>query len=394
MTELKNKVEALLFAVGKHIDIEEIGRITGEPDKKQVEKRLSQIQQDYNERESPIMVISEGNSWKLTVREKYLDLVKNLVAETELSKTILETLAVIAWKNPVKQSDVIRIRTNKAYDHVQELEDLGFLSREKFGRTMLLKLTDKFFNYFELTGNEDIREVFKKVGVEDQTQKKVDEYSDDERVGDLQVYEETPKQKKEREEREALESKTKLGNLQVVDAGENESKDIEDDDNSDEEVTKTDIHEPEDDASDDESSEQEASTEDDDEEKQDDDETESVEDSDDEDDSDEMDDETESDDKDNLEEELDDSEDEHKVDEDESDDEEKQDDDESEPEEDADTQTQEEDNSDDEDDDISVEKKLGLSDDDTLNEDNEGYLSDDDSDNDSDESDNDEKRRE
>ena len=88
MTELKNKIEALLFSVGKKIDIDEICRICGESNKDEVSKRLNDIQKDYDERESPIMVVSEGNAWKLTVREKYLALVKNLVSETELSKTI------------------------------------------------------------------------------------------------------------------------------------------------------------------------------------------------------------------------------------------------------------------------------------------------------------------
>lgn len=215
MSELRNKVEALLFAVGKHIDIEEICRITEASSKDEVSKALNEIKQDYDKRESPIMVVSEGNAWKLTVREKFLGMVKHLVAETELSKTILETLAVITWKNPVKQSEVIKIRTNKAYDHVQELEELGFISRTKHGRTMLIKLTDKFYNYFELTGDADIREVFEKVGVDEAMQKKVDEYANG-KLGELKVYEESEADKKELEEREEA-SKSKLGNLEIVD---------------------------------------------------------------------------------------------------------------------------------------------------------------------------------
>lgn len=220
MSDLRNKVEALLFAVGKHIDIEEICRITKAESKSEVSHALEEIQNDYDGRESPIMVVSEGNAWKLTVREKYLGMVKNLVAETELSKTILESLAVIAWKNPVKQSEVIKIRTNKAYDHIHELEDLGFIARTKHGRTMLIKLTDKFYNYFELTGDADIREVFEKVGVDEAMQKKVDEYSNG-KLGKLKIYEESEKEKEDLEKMQEN-NKDKLGDLEIVDESEND----------------------------------------------------------------------------------------------------------------------------------------------------------------------------
>ena len=45
---------------------------------------------------------------------------------------------------------MIHIRTNKAYDHLKELEQLGFISRKKHGRTNLIKLSEKFFKYFDL----------------------------------------------------------------------------------------------------------------------------------------------------------------------------------------------------------------------------------------------------
>src|SRR3989344_1209142 len=98
--------------------------------------------------------------WPVTIREQFLPLVRNIVTETELSKTIMETLAVIAFKYPIKQSDLIKIRTNKAYDHLKELEQMGYITRQKHGRTNLIKLTQKFFEYFDLP-QEKLKEVFK-----------------------------------------------------------------------------------------------------------------------------------------------------------------------------------------------------------------------------------------
>ena len=118
------------------------------------------------------------------MREKYLPLVQKIVAETELSKTVMETLAVVAWKAPVLQSDIIRIRTNKAYDHLRELEDNGFISRAKHGRTQIIKLTDKFYSYFDMQGKEDVQKQFASFkeasnAIEKMQQKSVEDFSEE-----------------------------------------------------------------------------------------------------------------------------------------------------------------------------------------------------------------------
>jgi len=158
MTELKKKIEALLFSSGRKMDIEEISRLC-KSNPEEVKNILTGLKEEYEENKSSLMVVDEGNSWKITVREQYLPLVQNIVTQTELSKTLMGTLAVIAFKYPIKQSDLIKIRTNKAYDHLKELEEIGYITRQKYGRTKLIKLTQKFFDYFDLPP-EKLKEKF------------------------------------------------------------------------------------------------------------------------------------------------------------------------------------------------------------------------------------------
>ena len=158
---IKSKLEAMLFSSGRKMDIMELSRLSNAKTD-DIKNALVDLKTEYDEKKSSVMIVNEGDSWKITVREQYLPLVRSIVTEMELSRTIMETLAVIAFKYPIKQSDLIRIRTNKAYDHVHELKDMGFVSSEKSGRTRLLKLTDKFFKYFEVSGEKDIRELFDK----------------------------------------------------------------------------------------------------------------------------------------------------------------------------------------------------------------------------------------
>ncbi len=159
----KNKVEALLFAHGKYIDETLISELCG-IDKRRIKKILEQLKQDYEQRDNALTIFQEGNSWKINVREKYLSIVRKIVADTELPKSVMETLAVIAWKSPIYQSEVVRIRGNKCYDHIEVLEEAGFILKDKKGRSYVLKTTDKFYNYFEID-HGNLKSIFEEVKI-------------------------------------------------------------------------------------------------------------------------------------------------------------------------------------------------------------------------------------
>ena len=156
---LKGKLEAMLFSSGRKMSIEELSRLSNAKTD-DIKNALVELKTGYDDKNSSMMLVNEGDSWKITIREQFLPLVRNIVTETELSKTIMETLAVIAFKYPIKQSELIKIRTNKAYDHLNQLEQMGYITRQKHGRTNLIKLTQKFFEYFDLP-QEKLKEVFK-----------------------------------------------------------------------------------------------------------------------------------------------------------------------------------------------------------------------------------------
>ena len=75
---------------------------------------------------------------------------------TELEKPALQTLSIIAWKQPIMQSEVVKIRGNSTYEHVKILADSGFITTEKSGVSRLIKLTPKFYEYFD-TNKEAIK---------------------------------------------------------------------------------------------------------------------------------------------------------------------------------------------------------------------------------------------
>lgn len=161
--EIKKKIESILFATGKKIELVEIAKLCRlSHNLELVEDILNKLKEKYRSEESSLMLVQEGTAWKLTVREKYAQIVQKIVTQSELSKTITETLAVIAYKAPVLQSEIIKIRTNKAYDHLKEIESSGYITRKKKGRTKLIELSPKFFEYFDVPP-EKLKQKFRTV---------------------------------------------------------------------------------------------------------------------------------------------------------------------------------------------------------------------------------------
>jgi segregation and condensation protein B len=212
----KNKVRAVLFAIGDKIEESEIARLTKlNPEK--VKELLNELKQEYSKDESAFIIIDESPKWKLTVREEYMPIVQKIVPHTELSKSIMESLAVIAWKAPVLQSDIVNIRSTKAYDHIKELLEMGFITKQRHGRSYMIRLAQRFYDYFELKGRDDVVEMFKNykdiseadVILEDLERKGLEPY--DEKLGKLEVYDEPEKPGQEPQEPDS----DKLGRLEV-----------------------------------------------------------------------------------------------------------------------------------------------------------------------------------
>lgn len=186
--DLKRKIESILFAAGRAVSLKELQSLVHINEPGLIKETVRELRQEYDDKQSSMMILSEGDeAWKLTVREGFLPLVRKINPHTELSKTILETLAVIAWKQPALQSDVIKIRTNKAYDHIAELVRLGFVMKERHGRSYLVKVTQKFLNYFDLPDDKSIKDVFRDFkDIEVAVQKKGKQLSEEQEKGKME----------------------------------------------------------------------------------------------------------------------------------------------------------------------------------------------------------------
>lgn len=162
--KLIGAIETILFAIGRGVSVEYIKNLIEKTynekvTDKEIIEGLKKIKEFYNGSYG-LKVYENNELWFLSSREEFVNVISNLTDEVDLTKSVLETLAVIAWKAPVLQSEIIELRNVKAYEHIEILEKRGFIKCEKFGNTKLIKLTDKFFDYFDLEGSTNLKELF------------------------------------------------------------------------------------------------------------------------------------------------------------------------------------------------------------------------------------------
>lgn len=146
--ENEEKVEAALFIAGRFLNIQDLIMLT-DINPIMLKEVLTKLERKYSK--NAIVLVNRNNSWKMDVAEKYTYMVNKLATgNTEFTKAEQETLAVIAYKQPIKQSVVIKIRGNKAYDHIAKFIELGLLQSKKAGHTNDLTLTEEFYEYFNV----------------------------------------------------------------------------------------------------------------------------------------------------------------------------------------------------------------------------------------------------
>ena len=151
MQQLKSRIEAVLFVTAKALTLDEIALYL-EIEPEEAEQALLELIMDYASRDGALEIDDE-NGYILQVKEDYSDIVEK-ICPVDLSAAVLRTLLVIALKEPIRQTELVKLRS-AAYEHVAELVEKGLVSKhkDKNGRSINIKTTPKFAEYFKLKGD-------------------------------------------------------------------------------------------------------------------------------------------------------------------------------------------------------------------------------------------------
>lgn len=154
-TENLKKIEAALFLSARFLNLQELVLLT-DINPLMLRELIEKLIEKYNKEDSAIEIVVKENMWKMDVAKEYVGMVNKLATgSSEFTKAEQETLAVIAYKQPVKQSVIINIRGNKAYDHIKHFIEVGLVVGKRAGHTKELNLSDDFFDYFHLARKSD-----------------------------------------------------------------------------------------------------------------------------------------------------------------------------------------------------------------------------------------------
>ena len=151
---LPARIEAILYLKGRSMTLGELAEISG-VNRDAVEMGLITLMADYAHRDTALEIRQEGQRYSLQLRDGLGELVQSLLP-VNLSTAALRTLATIALKKRILQSDLVELRGSGAYDHIKELLAQNFIERKRQseGRSYWLTLSEKFHRTFAIKPDE------------------------------------------------------------------------------------------------------------------------------------------------------------------------------------------------------------------------------------------------
>ena len=150
LLSLPARIEAILYLKGKPLSLGDLAEIAG-INRDEAEMGLITLMADYAHRDTALEIRQEGQRYSLQLRDGLGGLVQNLLP-VDLSTAALRTLATIALKKRILQSDLVELRGSGAYDHIKELLAQNFIERKRQseGRSYWLTLSEKFHRTFAI----------------------------------------------------------------------------------------------------------------------------------------------------------------------------------------------------------------------------------------------------
>lgn len=151
---LKGRIEAILFVAGEPVDIHDLCRALNVP-MKDLEHALDEIRDEYDFNQRGFVLRRFGYQVQLTTRRLYSEDVVHLlqpVQKQSLSQAVMETLAIVAYKQPITKAEIELIRGVKCDYSVQALSAKGLIvevgRKDALGRPILYGTTDAFLQHF------------------------------------------------------------------------------------------------------------------------------------------------------------------------------------------------------------------------------------------------------
>ncbi|HEV2137289.1 MAG TPA: SMC-Scp complex subunit ScpB [Nitrososphaerales archaeon] len=150
--EVMAKVEAALYAAGRPLTIEEIAHVAGTVSERKATAVAREIAKMVNGTMQAVEVVEyPGPKFAMQLKAQYTQTARKFATRPLLSKASLRTLSFIAFFQPMTSAELVQRRGSATYQHLKELEEVGFIAEERQGRSKAYRTTVRFAEYFGLS---------------------------------------------------------------------------------------------------------------------------------------------------------------------------------------------------------------------------------------------------
>ncbi len=168
--DLMKAIEAILFSADKPLSLKDLEAIFQHPSlahlniqKEHLQEYLKSIEIKYQSEDYPVILKSVNGGYQLFTKTEYHEVVRIATLHKEkkkLSKAALETLSIIAYKQPVTKSEIEHIRGVNSDYAVQKLLEFQLIEiagrSDMPGKPLLYRTSDSFFEYFKISSLTDL----------------------------------------------------------------------------------------------------------------------------------------------------------------------------------------------------------------------------------------------
>jgi segregation and condensation protein B len=146
------KIEAALYSSGRPIDASELARVAGTASERKTVAIVREIAKSVSSSLNAIEIVEyPGPKFAMQLRAQYTSVARKFATRPLLSRAALKTLSFIAYFQPIASSDLVLRRSSTVYQHLRELEEVGFITGERQGRSKVYRTTGRFAEYFGLS---------------------------------------------------------------------------------------------------------------------------------------------------------------------------------------------------------------------------------------------------
>ena len=162
---IEGEIEAILFAMGEAVELSRIAKAI-QQDMTITENIIRNMMIRYQEEDRGIQIIELENSFQLCTKKEYYDSLIRIAAQPKkptLTDVMLETLSIIAYKQPVTKAEIEKIRGVKCDHAINKLMDYDLVRElgrlDAPGRPILLGTTEEFLRCFVVQGLDELPEM-------------------------------------------------------------------------------------------------------------------------------------------------------------------------------------------------------------------------------------------